>query len=54
MNSWTLDITAGLLERENTELIPDEINERVLAVALSYKNSHEDTEYRRSVNPRIS
>jgi electron transfer flavoprotein beta subunit len=39
-----LDVSTGLLERQKNELIPDEINERALAVALSYKDAHKDTE----------
>lgn len=41
---WGLDVSTGLLNRQNSELIPDEINERALAVALSYKDAHKDTE----------
>ncbi|WP_083510210.1 electron transfer flavoprotein subunit beta/FixA family protein [Pseudarthrobacter sulfonivorans] len=40
----SLDLSTGLLERQNVELIPDEINERSLDVALSYKDSHKGTE----------
>ncbi|MEV7132159.1 electron transfer flavoprotein subunit beta/FixA family protein [Arthrobacter sp. NPDC093128] len=40
----SLDLSTGLLERQNGELMPDEINERSLDVALSYKDSHKGTE----------
>lgn len=41
---WSLDVSTGLLNRQKSELIPDEINERALAVALAYKDAHKDTE----------
>lgn len=41
---WSLDTSTGLLDRGKNELIADEINERALAVALSYKDAHKDTE----------
>lgn len=40
----SLDLSTGLLERQNGELVPDEINERSLDVALSYKDSHTGTD----------
>lgn len=39
-----LDVSTGLLERQRGDLITDEINERALAVALSFKDTHKDTE----------
>lgn len=39
-----LDLTSGGLDREAGENIADEINERALEVALSYKDSHKGTE----------
>lgn len=39
-----LDIGTGILDREASEAIIDEIVERAIEVALSYKDSHKDTE----------
>jgi len=39
-----LDPTTGLLDRGAGENVADEINERALEVALSYKDSHKGTE----------
>ncbi|MEO8527557.1 MAG: electron transfer flavoprotein subunit beta/FixA family protein [Pseudolysinimonas sp.] len=39
-----LDPATGILDREASEAIIDEIVERALEVALSYKDSHQDTE----------
>jgi len=39
-----LDHSSGLLDRESGDLVPDEINERALSVALSYKDDHKHTE----------
>jgi electron transfer flavoprotein beta subunit len=39
-----LDVSTGFLDREASEPIIDEIVERAIEVALSYKDSHKDTE----------
>ncbi len=39
-----LDSTTGILDREASEPIIDEIVERAIETALSYKDSHKDTE----------
>lgn len=39
-----LDPVSGILDREAGEAVADEINERALEVALSYKDSHKGTE----------
>lgn len=39
-----LDLETGLADRDNAELVLDEINERGLEVALSHADDHADTE----------
>lgn len=40
----SLEVTTGLLDREASESVADEINERALEVALSFKDSNKGTE----------
>lgn len=46
-DTWSdrkLNLETGMLDREVSEQVPDEINERALEVALRFKDSNPDTE----------
>ncbi|MFC7401768.1 electron transfer flavoprotein subunit beta/FixA family protein [Citricoccus sp. GCM10030269] len=46
-DTWSdrkIDLETGMLDRDASEPVPDEINERALETALQYKDGHPDTE----------